>query len=55
MACKCASSLDWDMRVQQFFDHYLMGAALPEWMDKGIPYVQKGRDQSPAVVRRVQP
>ncbi len=47
---KRANGMDWDMRVQQFFDHYLMGAARPEWMDKGIPYTQKGRNQSPVVV-----
>ena len=31
-------------RLQQFFDHYLMGAPMPEWMEKGIPAVRKGQE-----------
>jgi dipeptidyl aminopeptidase/acylaminoacyl peptidase len=52
---KRANALDWDMREQQFFDHHLLGAAKPEWMEKGIPFVKKGRDQAPAVVGTVVP
>ena len=28
--------------MNQFFDHYLKDAPMPEWMDKGIPAVEKG-------------
>ena len=28
---------DFAMRMQQFFDYFLKGAAKPEWMEKGIP------------------
>jgi hypothetical protein len=39
------------MRMQQFFANKLQGAPAPEWMVKGIPYVEKGRDQmAPAKV-----
>ena len=33
------------MRMQQFFDNKLKGAPAPDWMVKGIPYRDKGRDQ----------
>ena len=31
-------------RLQQFFDHYLKGDPMPEWMEKGIPAVRKGQN-----------
>ena len=31
-------------RLQQFFDHYLKGDPMPEWMEKGIPAIRKGQD-----------
>jgi len=34
---------DWAIRMQQFFDHYLMGAPAPVWMEEGVPAVMKGR------------
>jgi dipeptidyl aminopeptidase/acylaminoacyl peptidase len=34
---------DWNIRMQQFFDHYLMGAPAPEWLAKGVPATAKGR------------
>jgi dienelactone hydrolase len=36
---------DMDLRMQQFFDHHLTGAPMPEWMKSGIPYLRKGTDQ----------
>jgi dipeptidyl aminopeptidase/acylaminoacyl peptidase len=33
---------DWNVRMQQFFDHYLMGAPAPEWLAHGVPAVEKG-------------
>jgi hypothetical protein len=33
------------MRLQQFFDHFLKGAPAPEWMVKGIPYLQKDKEK----------
>lgn len=31
-------------RLQQFFDHYLKGDPMPEWMENGIPAVRKGQE-----------
>lgn len=31
-------------RLQQFFDHYLKGDPMPEWMRKGIPAIRKGQE-----------
>lgn len=33
---------DLSIRMRQFFDHYLLNAKIPVWMDKGIPAVDKG-------------
>lgn len=34
---------DFARRMQQFFDHYLKDAPMPEWMEEGIPATLKGR------------
>jgi dipeptidyl aminopeptidase/acylaminoacyl peptidase len=34
---------DWTIRMQQFFDHYLMDAPPPVWLLEGVPAVAKGR------------
>jgi len=39
---KRPNRLDFNKRLEQFFDHYLMDAPMPEWMDKGVPAVEKG-------------
>lgn len=33
---------DFQIRMSQFFDHYLKGAPLPRWMSEGIPATKKG-------------
>ena len=38
------SSVDFTIRMQQFFDHYLKGAPAPKWMVEGIPANLKGID-----------
>ncbi|MFP5262071.1 MAG: S9 family peptidase [Blastocatellia bacterium] len=40
-----ANQKDYTMRLQQFFDHYLKGAPKPEWMEKGIPYLQREKEK----------
>ena len=35
---------DFAIRMQQFFDHYLMDAPMPVWMDTGVPAVMKGKE-----------
>ena len=36
---------DFTVRMQQFFDHYLKGAPAPEWMEKGIPYLEREKEK----------
>jgi dipeptidyl aminopeptidase/acylaminoacyl peptidase len=38
-----ANQKDYTVRMQQFFDHHLKGAARPDWMAKGIPYLERDR------------
>ncbi|MEI6666804.1 MAG: prolyl oligopeptidase family serine peptidase [Acidobacteriota bacterium] len=38
----------WTVHMAEFFDHYLLGAPLPQWMEKGVPYLERGkRDMTP--------
>ena len=36
---------DYTVRLQQFFDHFLKGAPEPEWMAKGIPYIEREQEK----------
>ena len=48
-----ANQKDWAMRMQQFFDTKLKGTPAPEWMIKGIPAKDKGKDQiAPVIIRQ---
>lgn len=38
------NKLDYTIRMQQFFDHYLKGAPAPRWMTRGISAKMKGID-----------
>ena len=34
--------------MDEFFDHYLLGKPRPEWMDKGVSFLDRGkRDVAP--------
>ncbi len=38
----------WTVHMAEFFDHYLLGAPRPAWMDQGVPYRDRGtRDLRP--------
>jgi dipeptidyl aminopeptidase/acylaminoacyl peptidase len=39
---KRANRIDFNIRLEQFFDHYLMDKPIPVWMAKGIPAIEKG-------------
>ena len=42
------------VHMDEFFDHYLLGRPRPEWMDKGVPYLERGtRDVSPLFKKKV--
>jgi dipeptidyl aminopeptidase/acylaminoacyl peptidase len=36
---------DYARRLLEFFDYELKGAAKPEWMERGIPYLQKEKEK----------
>lgn len=36
---------DYQRRMLEFFDHFLKGAPAPEWMEKGIPYLQREKEK----------
>jgi dienelactone hydrolase len=33
----------WTVHQDEFFDHYLLGRPKPEWMEKGVSYLERGR------------
>lgn len=37
-----ANRKDWQIRLQQYFDHYLKGEPAPRWLSEGIPALEKG-------------
>jgi dipeptidyl aminopeptidase/acylaminoacyl peptidase len=37
---------DFSLRMQQYFDYFLKGAPKPEWMEKGIPYLDKDTEKT---------
>ncbi len=41
---KRANRVDWTIRLQQFFDHFLKGEPAPVWLEEGIPATKKGED-----------
>ena len=42
----------WTVHMDEFFDHYLLGKPRPDWMVKGVPFLERGkRDVSPMFKR----
>ena len=33
----------WTIHLDEFFDHFLLGKPRPEWMDKGVTYLERGK------------
>jgi dipeptidyl aminopeptidase/acylaminoacyl peptidase len=33
----------WTVQQDEFFDHYLLGKPKPEWMVKGVPFLERGK------------
>jgi dipeptidyl aminopeptidase/acylaminoacyl peptidase len=33
----------WTVHQDEFFDHFLLGKPRPEWMEKGVPYLERGK------------
>lgn len=43
---KRKNRLDFQLRMQQFFDYYLQDAPIPLWMENGVPAIEKGIRQN---------
>ena len=50
-----ANQEDWAIRMQQFFDHYLVESPAARWMEEGIPATSKGRDSGLDLVEKKMP
>jgi dipeptidyl aminopeptidase/acylaminoacyl peptidase len=42
---KRANQKDYTRRMQEFFDHFLKGAPMPAWMERGIPYLERDKEK----------
>jgi len=40
-ATKLENKKDFQIRMEQFYDHYLKGKPAPDWMVKGVPFLKK--------------
>jgi dipeptidyl aminopeptidase/acylaminoacyl peptidase len=41
-----ADAMDFTVRMQEYFDHFLKGAPEPDWMVHGIPYLDKDAEKA---------
>lgn len=41
---KTPNKRDLSIRMKQFFDHFLKGEPMPEWLEKGVPAVKKQKE-----------
>ncbi|MEM0938313.1 MAG: prolyl oligopeptidase family serine peptidase [Bacteroidota bacterium] len=42
---KTQNRIDFNIRMSQFFDHYLKGEPMPKWMQDGVPAIDLGINQ----------
>ncbi|MEM6723861.1 MAG: prolyl oligopeptidase family serine peptidase [Bacteroidota bacterium] len=42
---KIQNRIDFNIRMAQFFDHYLLGQPMPKWMRDGVPATELGIEQ----------
>ncbi len=48
---KLPNRKDFQTRMAQFFDHYLLDAPMPQWMERGVPAWEKGIRQGLEAVK----
>jgi dipeptidyl aminopeptidase/acylaminoacyl peptidase len=48
------NQVDWTIRMQQFFDHFLLDAPAPVWIAEGVPAIAKGRTMGLELVEQDQ-
>ncbi len=41
-----ADAMDFTVRMQEYFDHFLKGAPAPDWMVHGIPFIDKDAEKA---------
>jgi dipeptidyl aminopeptidase/acylaminoacyl peptidase len=39
------NQIDFQIRMKQYFDHYLKGEPAPPWMTDGVPFLNRPREQ----------
>jgi len=44
----------WTVYLDEFFDCYLLGKPRPEWMDKGVPYLERGKRDVNALYKKAE-
>jgi dipeptidyl aminopeptidase/acylaminoacyl peptidase len=42
----------WTVHMDEFFDHFLLGKPTPDWMTKGVPFLEKGKRDVPDLFKR---
>ena len=42
---KRATARDFSVRMFQFFEHHLRGKPAPEWMEKGVPFLDREKEK----------
>ena len=45
----------WTVHMDEFFDHFLLGKPTPEWMTKGVPFLEKGKRDVSDLYKRKTP
>ncbi len=45
----------WTVHLDEFFDHHLKGAPKPEWMETGVPFLERGKRDVGPYFRRATP
>jgi dienelactone hydrolase len=45
----------WSVYQDEFFDHFLLGKPRPDWMDKPVPYLERGKRDIKALYRPAEP
>jgi dipeptidyl aminopeptidase/acylaminoacyl peptidase len=44
----------WTVHQDEFFDHFLLGRPRPEWMEKGVPYLERGKRDIGALYKKAE-
>ena len=42
----------WTVHQDEFFDHFLLGRPRPDWMEKGVPYLERGKRDIDALFKK---